>query len=50
MARPRASAGTPSVTETRWFGTIPPVRSNQKVDRPVSTAPLSGIGVGCTTS
>src|SRR3954451_3515020 len=27
-----------------------PERPNQKADRPVSTAPLSGIGVGCTTS
>ena len=27
-----------------------PVRPNQKADSPVSTAPLSGIGVGCTTS
>ncbi len=27
-----------------------PVRSNQKADSPVSTLPLSGIGVGCTTS
>src|SRR4051812_31441883 len=27
-----------------------PVFVNQKADRPVSTFPLSGIGVGCTTS
>ena len=26
------------------------VRSNQKADSPVSTLPLSGIGVGWTTS
>ena len=29
---------------------MPAVRSNQKVERPVSTLPLSGIGVGWTTS
>src|SRR5215207_6330367 len=34
----------------RWFGTISPRRSNQKTDRPVSTLPLSGIGVGWTAS
>ena len=50
MPRPRASSGTPSLTDSMWFGTIEVVRSNQNVDRPVSTAPLSGIGVGCTTS
>src|SRR5439155_11685828 len=33
-----------------WFGTMSAVRSNQYADRPVSTAPLSGIGVGRTTS
>ena len=27
-----------------------PVRSNQNTDSPVSTLPLSGIGVGWTTS
>ena len=50
MPRPRASSGTPSVTDTTWLGTMPVVRSNQKVDRPVSTLPLSGMGVGWTTS
>ena len=29
---------------------IPSVRPNQKCERPVSTRPLSGIGVGRTTS
>ena len=49
-ARPRASSGTPSVAEIRWFGTMWPVFSNQKTERPVSTRPLSGIGVGWTAS
>jgi hypothetical protein len=34
----------------RWFGTIARVRPNQNAERPVSTRPLSGIGVGNTTS
>ncbi len=49
MARPRTSSGT-SVRETMWLGQMAAVRSNQNADRPVSTRPLSGIGVGCTTS
>jgi hypothetical protein len=49
-ARPRASSGTPSVAEMRWWGTMSPVSSNQNTDRAVSTLPLSGIGVGCTAS
>jgi len=35
---------------TRWFGTIPRVRANQNAESPVRTRPLSGIGVGRTTS
>ena len=50
IARPRASSGTPSVAEMKWFGTMCPVFANQNAERPVSTLPLSGIGVGCTTS
>ena len=46
--RPAASSGTSS--ETMWFGQIWPVVSNQNTDIRVSTAPLSGIGVGSTTS
>jgi hypothetical protein len=34
----------------RWLGTISSVRSNQNFESPVSTRPLSGIGVGRTTS
>jgi len=34
----------------RWFGTIFAVRPNQKFDSCVRTLPLSGIGVGSTTS
>ena len=45
MARPRCSSGT-SVYETRWFGQMSSVRSSQKAVSPVSTLPLSGIGVG----
>src|SRR5436305_13700753 len=33
-----------------WLRTIPRVRSNQKRESPVRTRPLSGIGVGSTTS
>src|SRR5919205_2008142 len=50
IARPRTSSGTPSVAETKWLATMWPVRANQNADSPVSTFPLSGIGVGCTTS
>ena len=49
IPRPRVSPGT-SVYETRWFGQMCWVRSNQNTDSPVSTRPLSGMGVGCTTS
>src|SRR5687767_22763 len=35
---------------TRWFGTICAVCANQKFESCVSTLPLSGIGVGSTTS
>ena len=49
----RGRAGRPA--RRRWrrrsgSGRSAPVRSNQSTDRPVSTRPLSGIGVGCTTS
>ena len=47
-ARPSASAGTSS--ERKWLGTMSRVVSNQKTDIWVSTLPLSGIGVGRTTS
>src|SRR5712691_5874024 len=58
IIRPRsssASAGRPpgmssGATPTRWFATRSPVRPNQNRDRPVRTRPLSGIGVGSTTS
>src|SRR5919204_5291925 len=50
IARPRTSSGTPSVAETKWLATMWPVRPNQNAESPVSTAPLSGMGVGCTTS
>ena len=47
----RSSGGRSSGSvATRWFGTIRPVSANQNRDRPVSTRPLSGIGVGRTTS
>src|SRR3954451_15801427 len=49
-ARPRTSSGTPSVALRKWLGTIWPVRSNQKTLSAVSTLPLSGMGVGWTTS
>ena len=48
--RPRTSSGTPSVTDSTWPGTRSPICSNQNLVRPVSTAPLSGIGVGWITS
>src|SRR5687767_4330376 len=35
---------------TRWFGTICAVCANQKFESCVRTLPLSGIGVGSTTS
>src|SRR5258705_2623885 len=61
IIRPRRSAasagsdGPPpgissGATPTRWFATRSPVRPNQNRDRPVRTRPLSGIGVGRTTS
>src|SRR3989337_48858 len=58
MERPRSS-GAPAAkaggnvvgsTPSRWLETMPPVRANQKRDRPVRTRPLSGIAVGSTTS
>ena len=49
-ALPRTSSGTSSVSETRWFGTMCPVCSNQNTEMPVSTLPLPGIGVGWTAS
>ena len=33
-----------------WFGTMWPVRRNQKSDISVSTRPLWGMGSGSTTS
>jgi hypothetical protein len=55
IARPDTSA--PAVSgksvgsdEMRWLGTRSAVRSNQKVDRPVSTRPLSGMRSSSTTS
>ncbi len=49
-ARPRYSGGTPSVAEMKWLGTMSRVSPNQSTERPVSTRPLSGIGVGWVTS
>src|SRR3954447_9600479 len=49
-ARPRYPAGTPSVADTKWFGTMSRVNPNQSTESPVSTLPLSGMGVGWTTS
>ena len=45
-----ASGRVAGSVPSRWSGTRPPVSPNQKRDRPVSTRPLSGIGVGSTTS
>ena len=49
IARPANSAGT-SVAEITWFGTRSASCSNHHSDSRVRTAPLSGIGVGSTTS
>ena len=49
-ARPRNSAGTPSVALTKWLGTMSRVSPNQSTESPVRTRPLSGIGVGWTAS
>ncbi len=45
-----ARSGTPSVAEIRWLATMWAVLANQNTDSPVSTLPLSGIGVGWTAS
>src|SRR5690242_16472300 len=59
MIRPRRSVAVASsmppgissgATPTRWFATRSAVRSNQNRLSPVRTRPLSGIGVGRTTS
>jgi hypothetical protein len=49
IPRPRTSSGT-SVYETRWLGQISSVSPSQNAVSPVSILPLSGIGVGWTTS
>ena len=49
IARPGHSAGT-SVAEITWLGTRSASRSNHHSDSWVRIAPLSGIGVGSTTS
>jgi len=49
IARPSNSAGT-SVADTRWFGTMSLSWPNHHTESWVSSAPLSGIGVGSTTS
>ena len=49
IARPSNSAGT-SVDDTRWFGTTSASWPNHHTDSCVSSAPLSGIGVGSTMS
>jgi hypothetical protein len=49
IARPANSAGT-SVDEMTWFGTTSASCSNHHSDSRVRIAPLSGIGVGSTTS
>jgi hypothetical protein len=48
-ARPANSAGT-SVVDRTWFGTRSASRANHHDESRVSTRPLSGIGVGSTTS
>ena len=48
IARSVTSSGTSS--EMKWLGTMSPLISNQKIDIWVNTFPLSGIGVGITTS
>src|SRR3954454_24346126 len=51
MSSRRHSVERPSsANPSRWFGTMSPVRANQKAERPVRTLPLSGISVGRTTS
>ena len=41
---------SPGSVPSRWFGMIDAVSANQNRDNAVSTRPLSGIGVGSTTS
>ena len=48
-ARPAHSAGT-SVAEMTWLGTTSASWSNHQSDSWVRILPLSGIGVGSTTS
>ncbi len=48
IARSATSSGTSS--EMKWLGTMSSVSPNQKTDIRFSTLPLSGIGVGITTS
>ena len=48
MPRSATSSGTSS--EMKWLGTMSAVSPNQKTDIRFSTLPLSGIGVGMTTS
>ncbi len=49
IARPANSGGT-SVAEITWLGTRSASCSNHHSDSAVSSLPLSGIGVGRTTS
>ena len=49
IARPANSAGT-SVRETTWWGAMSASWSNHHSESAVKRRPLSGIGVGSTTS
>ena len=49
MARPAHSGGT-SEAEITWFGTMSASWPNHYSDSWVKILPLSGIGVGSTTS
>ena len=48
-ARPANSGGT-SVADMTWFGAMSARRSNHHSDSAVRISPLSGMGVGRTTS
>src|SRR5450830_1718250 len=46
----KSAGSSVGLVASRWFGMISVVASNQKREMPVRTRPLSGIGVGRTTS
>jgi hypothetical protein len=50
ISGPAVSGRSVGSDDTTWFGHRCAVCSNQNVDRPVSTRPLSGISSGSTTS